>query len=227
VPEMANVGAILLAAGASQRFGTESKLLADIGGEPLVRRVARVLVRTGLKDLVVVTGHEQRICQQALEGLPVRYVNNTDWQSGMGSSIATGVSALDGEVDGAFIVPGDMPFLTAALLQTMAAEFARAGQQTIVFPATPTGEQRNPVLWPRRFFPKLMFLSGAEGAKRLLLSVVSETISVTADDPAVFADVDTSADLEAARALLIRPQPPPVFDLARAEAGWARPYRRR
>jgi CTP:molybdopterin cytidylyltransferase MocA len=50
-----------------------------------------------------------------------------------------------------------------------------------------------------------MFLSGAEGAKRLLLSVVSETISVTADDPAVFADVDTSADLEAARALLIRP----------------------
>ena len=107
---MANVGAILLAAGASQRFGTESKLLADIGGEPLVRRVARVLVRTALKDLVVVTGHEQRICQQALEGLPVRYVNNTDWQSGMGSSIATGVSALDGEVDGAFIVPGDMPF---------------------------------------------------------------------------------------------------------------------
>jgi molybdenum cofactor cytidylyltransferase len=103
VPEMANVGAILLAAGASQGFGTESKLLAAIGGEPLVRRVARVLVRTGLKDLVVVTGHEQRICQQALEGLPVRYVNNTDWQSGMGSSIATGVSALGGEVDGAFI----------------------------------------------------------------------------------------------------------------------------
>jgi len=60
-----------------------------------------------------------------------------------------------------------------------------------VFPAAPAGGQRNPVLWPRRFFPKLMFLSGAEGAKRLLRSVVSETISVTADDPAVFADVDT------------------------------------
>ena len=78
-----------------------------------------------------------------------------------------------------------------------------------MFPAAPAGGQRNPVLWPRRFFPKLMFLSGAEGAKRLLRSVVSETISVTADDPAVFADVDTSADLEAARALLIRPRATP------------------
>jgi molybdenum cofactor cytidylyltransferase len=66
-----------------------------------------------------------------------------------------------------------------------------------VFPATAAGEQRNPVLWPRRFFPKLMALSGREGAKRLLQSLGSESVSIVADDAGTFADIDTIADLEA------------------------------
>jgi molybdenum cofactor cytidylyltransferase len=109
---MPGIGAIVLAAGASERFGAENKLLADIGGEPLVRRVVQGLLRGSIADIIIVTGHERALVETALDTLPVRFVHNENWTSGMASSIVAGVAALPASVDGAYIVPGDMPFLT-------------------------------------------------------------------------------------------------------------------
>ena len=191
---MANVAAVLLAAGASARFGPENKLVARIGGRPLVRCVAEAVASSGVSEIVAVTGADAALIEGALDGLPVRFAHNATWQDGMGTSIAAGVSALGESADGAFIVPGDMPLLTTDLLQSLIAAFDRHGGGPIVYPATPDGEQRNPVLWPRRFFPKLRALSGPEGGKALLRTLAVETVAVPCD-PAAFADVDTPAEL--------------------------------
>ena len=198
---MPGIGAIVLAAGASQRFGADNKLLASIGGEPLVRRVVQALMRAGIADIVVVTGHERALIEAALDALPIRLVHNENWAQGMASSIVTGVSALPAAIDGAFIVPGDMPFLTAVMIGRLTDAFDQHYRTSIVYPATSGGEQRNPVLWPRRFFGELAALSGALGAKQLLATLAPESIAVAIDDH-VFADVDTQADLAAARAKL-------------------------
>ena len=198
---MPGIGAIVLAAGASQRFGADNKLLASIGGEPLVRRVVHVLIQSGIADIVVVTGHERALVEGAIEALPVRFAHNDNWADGMASSIVAGVSALPAGVDGAFIVPGDMPFLTAAMIERLTGVFDEHGRTSIVYPATSGGEQRNPVLWPRRFFGDLAALAGPQGAKQLLATLGPECIAVAIDDQ-VFADVDTEADLVAARARL-------------------------
>jgi len=200
--EMGKLGAVLLAAGASRRFGPESKLLANFGGEAIVRRVARTLTQSDLADIVVVTGHEERLCREALQGLTVRLAHNDAWNEGMGTSIAMGVAALDQTLDGAFIVPGDMPFLRPALLKTMAELFAQAEPPPIVFPVTPNGEQRNPVLWPRRFFPRLLSLSGHEGAKAFLHESASQSAFITVEDTSELQDIDTPSELAAARAHL-------------------------
>ena len=200
---MAEIGAVLLAAGASQRFGSPGKLLADFGGETLIRRVARALVASGLRDIVAVTGGQQEACQRALADLPVRIVFNARWQSGMGSSVAVGVAELGEGLDGAFVVPADMPFLSPEVLRGMRAAFERAGQEKIVYAATAAGEQRNPVLWPRRHFPALAALAGPIGAKRLLEANAGDAIAVPVDDWTL-SDIDTPADLEAARARLAR-----------------------
>jgi len=50
------IGAIVLAGGASRRFGTDNKLLAEISGRPLIRWVTEEVARSGADDLVVVTG---------------------------------------------------------------------------------------------------------------------------------------------------------------------------
>jgi molybdenum cofactor cytidylyltransferase len=197
---MAEVAAVLLAAGASTRFGTENKLVAEINGRPLVRATADAVLGAGIAEVVVVTGSEPGLVERALDGLSIRFSHNAGWPDGMGSSIATGVAALRDTVDAAFIVPGDMPLLTVGLLRSLIAAFERQNGAPIVYPTTPDGAQRNPVLWPSRLFPELRALSGPAGAKALLRPLLAESVAV-ACDPAIFVDIDTPADLLRAAAL--------------------------
>jgi molybdenum cofactor cytidylyltransferase len=199
---MASVGAVLLAAGSSRRFGPDNKLLADIAGEPMIRRVARAVLDGGATEVVAVTGHDEPRVRAALDGLPVRFAHNPDWSGGMGASIAAGIGSLGSDVDGALIVPGDMPLLSAALLETLIEIFASDGARSIVFPVTAHSEQRNPVLWPREFFPLLGALSGREGGKRLLESHRASCREVRVTDEACLEDVDAPHDLARARARL-------------------------
>lgn len=192
---MKTIGAILLAAGASRRFGDDNKLLASVGGRALVRRVAEAVVESGAGDVVVVTGHERDAVEAALADLTVRFVHNEDWAAGMGRSIARGIRALRPDTSAAFVVPGDMPFLTSTLLQALAGRYADTDDAPIVVPVTGKGAQRNPVLWPRRHFEALAALDGPQGGKPLLESHWDEALRVAVSDESVFADIDTKADL--------------------------------
>ncbi|HML91092.1 nucleotidyltransferase family protein [Methyloceanibacter sp.] len=193
---MSGLGAILLAAGRSSRFGDANKLLADIDGRPMVRAVAETLFGANcIDEVLVVTGHDAGAVEIVLEDLPVRFVHNADWHDGMGGSIARGVAGLSASLDGVAIVPGDMPFLTVDLIKALGAKFKEQNGRLIVFPATPAGEQRNPVLWPRRFFGLLEGLSGAQGAKRLLSELAESCIAVLIHDETALRDVDEIDDL--------------------------------
>ena len=63
---MAEVVAVLLAAGASTRFGTANKLVAEIDGRPLVRAVADAVLGAGVAEVVVVTGADAALIERAL-----------------------------------------------------------------------------------------------------------------------------------------------------------------
>jgi molybdenum cofactor cytidylyltransferase len=197
---MAKLASVILAAGASSRFGPANKLTACIEGRPLVRRVVEAVEGTSA-EIVVVTGDDRPLIETALAGLIVRFVTNPNCRSGLGSSVAAGIAALAADADGAFIVPGDMPFLSAGLLRSLASTFARAEARAIVYPATLNGAQRNPVLWPRRLFSDLKALSGPSGAKRLLQDFKDDAVAVAFADEWAFTDVDTPADLDAAQRL--------------------------
>lgn len=198
---MARIGAVLLAAGGSRRFGATSKLTALFGGVPLVRRTARTLEDAGLEGIVAVTGAEHEACVEALSGLGVRVIRNADWRSGMGASVAAGIAALETGLDGAFIVPADMPFLSKPMLRDLIAAFEMRKCAAIVYAATAAGEQRNPVLWPQRYFAALARLEGERGAKGLLEGAGAEAVAVPFEDWRL-ADIDTPEDLAAAQARL-------------------------
>jgi molybdenum cofactor cytidylyltransferase len=198
VPAEDRIAAVVLAAGASRRFGEDNKLLARIDGRPLVDRVVTALAVGGVTEIVVVTGHDQVALEAALRGRPVSFVHNANWETGMGSSIAAGVAALEGTTAGAFIVPGDVPLLSPQLVAALISAFEASKRDRIIYPATPSGEQRNPVLWPRRHFGALLALPPDAGGKALLQLVVTECVAVPADEAAL-SDVDTAAELETAR----------------------------
>jgi molybdenum cofactor cytidylyltransferase len=173
---MAEIGAVLLAAGASQRFGADNKLLANIGGKPLIRCMAEEIVHSGA-EVIVVTGCDHLLIEKALDGV-----------------IAFGSQAL-----GVFIVPGDLPFLRSDLLKDLMAIFNESVGASIVYPTTLRGERRNPVLWPWRFFPLLASLNGPGGAKHLLATCIDCQKQLPVGDERAFADIDAPADLETAR----------------------------
>ena len=100
---------------------------------------------------------------------------------------------------GTFIVPGDMPFLRSNLLKDLMAIFNESVGASIVYPTTLRGEQRSPVLWPRRFFPLLASLSGPGGAKHLLATCINCQKQLPVGDERAFADIDAPVDLETAR----------------------------
>jgi molybdenum cofactor cytidylyltransferase len=193
------LAAVILAAGASRRYQGGNKLLADLGNGPLVRVVAQNVLKSRIEDVIVVTGNDSRSVEAALEGLPLRFAHNEDWRTGMGCSIALGISSVAASADGAFIVLGDTPFMEGELLNSLGDAFDQANGKSIVFPVLPDGAQRNPVLWPREFFDQLVRLGGDNGAKSLLGCHASRCKAVSGFPEATFNDIDTRGDLHAAR----------------------------
>jgi molybdenum cofactor cytidylyltransferase len=185
------VGAVVLAAGCSTRFGPENKLLADVGGSAMIKVVVETMAQAvGIANLLAVTGFDRAAVEQMLAPTAVRTVFNEKWSEGMGSSIAFGIGKVDPDLDGVFIVPGDMPLITQDLLQCLIAQFTAASGATIVFPTTVAGEQRTPVLWPRKYFPDLAALQGPEGGKRLLGGLAAHWSPVRATDDNQLLDID-------------------------------------
>ncbi|MGA8433728.1 MAG: NTP transferase domain-containing protein, partial [Methyloceanibacter sp.] len=77
------IAAILLAAGNSRRFGVANKLLAQIGGQPFIRRVAKEIALSADVQVVVVTGYDRRSIERALSDLPLHFAHNAHWRAGM------------------------------------------------------------------------------------------------------------------------------------------------
>lgn len=214
------IAAILLAAGSSRRFGEADKLLAELAGEPLVVRTARTLLASRVADVVAVTRTAARDGGAAAPGSVasalapmlaapaggdasgggrLRVVLNAEPERGIGSSVATGIRALDAHVSGAMIVPGDMPGLEPAALDRLISAFDQTGCAAIVHASTPDGKQRNPVIWPRRLFAALAALDGDTGGKPLIAAEraadPARVVAVAFPDARLFHDVDRPEDL--------------------------------
>src|SRR3954470_18844338 len=164
------IAAVLLAAGRSTRMGGPNKLLAEIGGKPLVRIAAEQALASQASPVIVVTGHERDKVEAALNGLNVRFAHNPDYAEGLGTSLRTGIAAVPETADGAIVCLGDMPQVDAALIGKLIAAFDPERGALVVVPTT-EGRRGNPVVWARRFFPELMAIGGDVGARHLIGNV--------------------------------------------------------
>lgn len=194
------LAAVVLAAGSSTRFAGGSKLLAEVAGRPLIAWTVGAFVASRAAEVIVVTGPDPQAVETALAGLPVRFVHNPEHLAGMGGSIAVGISALEHEVSGALICPGDMPGVTAELADHLIAAFEATGCDRIIRPILPDGSPGHPVLWPRRLFPRLAQLTGPEGGRQLLRELGRDVERVAWSEPSAALDIDTVEELERYRA---------------------------
>ena len=163
------IGAIILAAGEGARFraagGVGSKLLAVYHGKSLLRHVAEAALSAGLAGVIVVTGHEDAALRAELVGLPLTFVINEDYASGMGSSLRVGFAVRPAAWKAAVILLGDMPLVDAALIAQVADAYT--DEAAAVVP-TYEGVRGNPVLLSARLAPEIAHLSGDMGARQIL-----------------------------------------------------------
>ena len=190
------IAAVVLAAGQSRRMGTVNKLLIEVDGEPMVRRVAAAALASKAAPVVVVTGHEAARVRAALDGLDVTFAHNPDYAEGMSSSLLCGVEALDTGLDGAVVCLGDMPRTSAALIDRLIAGFNPLEGRAIGVP-TWRGKRGNPVLWAARYFGEIRTLSGDVGARHLIGDHADAVYEIESPDHSVTIDVDTPEALDA------------------------------
>jgi molybdenum cofactor cytidylyltransferase len=197
------IAAVVLAAGRSIRMGAVNKLIAEIGGKPLVRIAAEQALASRASPVIVVTGHEHGRVEQALNGLPVKLVHNPDYAEGLGTSLKAGIAAVPDDADGAIVCLGDMPQVNAALIDKLIAAFDPARGALVVVPSI-AGRRGNPVVWSRRFFHDLMAIDGDIGARHLIGSYAEAVVEVPLEGDAALTDVDTPESLSAVKAEIER-----------------------
>jgi xanthine dehydrogenase accessory factor len=183
------VAGIVLAAGTASRMG-KNKLILPVHGKPMVAHAVEAAAAAGLDPVIVVTGHEAAAVRRAVGKTAVTFVQNDEFARGLSTSLRAGIAAVPGNCEAALVLLGDMPGITAPLIQRVVKAFD-AGDDRAICVATARGERGHPVLWGRQFFPELQALQGDAGARAVMSRYPNLVCEVEADDDAPLADIDT------------------------------------
>ncbi len=186
------IAVIILAAGASTRFGSPKQLL-DWDGQPLLRHVVLQVLAAPCQQVIVVLGAAAERIAPTLAGLPVELVENPAWEQGQSTSMQAGLRACRAGTQAALFVLGDQPSLPPRLLQGLV-ETHRRTLAAIVAPRH-LGQRGNPVLFDRRRFPDLLSISGDAGG-RVLFERYRQQIAWVEAGPEVLQDVDRPEDVQ-------------------------------
>lgn len=186
----ANICGILLAAGASTRFGSDKLLHPLAGGTPLAL-AALANLRAAIPQVIAVVRPGASRLEQLLREAGATVILCANADEGMGASLSAAVAAT-GDVAGWVIALADMPYIRPDTITKITASLAAGAD--IAAPAC-RGERGHPVGLSARFRARLEALRGDEGARSLLKENAGLIKLIEVDDPGVCRDIDTPADL--------------------------------
>jgi CTP:molybdopterin cytidylyltransferase MocA len=182
---------VLLAAGNGSRLG-QPKALVELAGSTLAERGVALLGDGGADPVIVVTG------AVPVEIPGVVAVHNPDWETGMGSSLATGLRALaNGDAEAAVIALADQPLVGVESVRRLIGAF-RSGAAVAI--AAYQGKPRNPVLIAREHWSAVIELATGDTGARPFLRAHPELVAlIECGDTGRPDDVDTPEDLALVR----------------------------
>ena len=186
------VSAIVLAAGASTRYG-QCKQLVEINGSSLVRlSVDKLSALFPIHMITVVVGANSEAVTQAVSDIPVNVVVNGHWRQGLASSLKAGINSLETGCQAVMITLCDQVLVTEAhLRQLLDLWHADPSEITASSYADTLG---TPAIIPAEFYPQLLALEGDAGAKSILINNAGRVRILPI--PEAELDIDVPADLE-------------------------------
>jgi molybdenum cofactor cytidylyltransferase len=198
--ERPKVAAIVLAAGASTRYGQPKQLLL-VGGKTMLQHVVDVVLASSVDQTIVVLGHRAgEIGASVRPGLPTAadksadIVTNEEWQAGLSTSVQAGLQAIRPDVQAALFVLADQPAITLGMIAALLGRYRETGAPIVV--PTYQGERGNPALFDRSLFAELMEVRNDQGGRQLIDRYANRTEKVEVGSEAVLVDVDTEEDYQ-------------------------------
>jgi molybdenum cofactor cytidylyltransferase len=182
--------AIVLAGGASTRFGSP-KQLVRIAGRPLLHAAVTRAAEIAGNALVVVLGSGASELAPLLKHSTGAIVVNQEWREGLASSIRAGVAKLPGTCAGALLIQTDQPSVSVEDLKRLAGTWRR--QPLHIAAALYDGAPGLPAIFPRTLFQELARLRGDAGVRALLRRHSERLVRVAMPSAAI--DIDTPEDL--------------------------------
>jgi CTP:molybdopterin cytidylyltransferase MocA len=189
-----NLFAIVLAAGSASRFGA-TKQLATIDGETLVSRAVRLAENVCGQSVVLVTGNDRTRVAAACAPLAGFFTVNTDYSSGLSSSIRAGIEAVNPTAYAALLLLADQPQIGIDDLMALCATWHRRPDAIVA--SAYAGTVGPPAIFPRALFPALSALDGDRGAKAVI-EAHRENVELV-ECAAAAVDIDRPQDLEELR----------------------------
>ena len=191
---MQKIGAVILAAGESSRFG-RPKQLVQFRGKSLVRRVVDAAKDANCSVIVVVLGSKREQIERELKETDAIVTENKDWRRGIGSSIRLGVESAVNQapdIEAIVLLTCDQPFLKTDTIECL---IAMRGKTKKAIVASSYSETLGvPALFDRSCFQELLALDDETGAKAIILSNRERVAELLFPEGKI--DIDTVADYE-------------------------------
>ncbi len=183
------LSALIPAAGLSSRMAPDFKPLLDMDGQPMIRVVIDLFHGAGIRDVVVVIGHNRELLEPVVLDAGARAVFNPDYNQGMFTSIRAGAMALNPESPGFFLLPVDIPAVRPSTIEQVRDAFWKAPE----LPVIPefSGRTGHPPVIPAGIIPAIRDAGPDITLRNILFS--GQTRSVAVHDKGILMDADRPA----------------------------------
>lgn len=188
------IGIIILAAGNSSRLGRPKQLLKHKESTLLKNTISEAL-KTQNSFLIVATGANHDVIEKELNLPEVKLSFNSEWESGMSSSIVKGITELmllNPDCEQCILSVCDQPFVTSSVFENLINQSKRTGKGIAASAYAET--LGTPALFHQKYFEELLKLKGKEGAKKLIKKYADDVVSVPFEQGNI--DIDTEEDYQ-------------------------------
>ena len=182
--ENLKIGCVLLASGNSTRFG-RNKLIELFHGETLFSRALAAIPPRCFERIVVVS--QYRDFAEHEKDISFTYIHNSSPEKGVSHTIRLGLSALD-FCDGVLFCVSDQPLLRRESVAALVALHSKNRDKIAALASD--GTRGNPCIFPARFFPALMALTGDRGGRSVIRANEDALVLLEAQ-PQELWDIDT------------------------------------
>jgi molybdenum cofactor cytidylyltransferase len=187
------IGALVLAAGYSSRMA-DFKSLLPFAGFTVIERVIHMFRQAGIRDIRVVVGHRAEELIPLLDSLGVQPIFNEHYDAGMFSSISKGVQSFQGQTEGIFLIPGDMPLVKSHTVRLLGRAFNRE-KADVIYPVFQK-LRGHPPLISANCFSEIILGNGMGGLRQILEQYEGKAYELEVLDEGILLDLDTQEDYQ-------------------------------